>query len=356
MVRVPRVRLLLLGAAVAVAHVLGLEWLARQADQISSLTDFAPPMYTRMLKPATPPPVTPVAEPTPPPMPKPRAATIPKPAASSPKADEEKPAETVAEQPAQAASEPEPPQVVAEAPAAAASQPEQVATAPQPAASAPAAPEPSLDHWPVDTRLTYRLDGQFRSGPLFGDARVQWQREGSKYEVKLDVDLQVFGSQVLRSQGEVTPEGLIPRAYEETRPGKRRVTRIGDEVIVLDNGNTVPRPAGVQDTASQFVELSQRFASGKEVLEVGRSVTVWLARPGGLDQWTYDIVAVDKVRTKMGEVDAWHLKPRSISKPRGNITAEMWFAPSLQYLPVRIKVVMGTEAFMDLTVDKVEQR
>lgn len=354
-----------------VAHVLGLEWLARHADQISGLDHFAPPMFTRMLKPATPPPVTPMAQAAPPAVPKPRAATLPKPPASSSKAEEEeekKDSEQPAPEPTVALAEPEPPQPeppqpAAEPPAGAASAPEQVATGPeqvasaaQPPASAAAPAAPSLDHWPVDTRLTYRLDGQFRSGPLFGDARVQWQREGSKYEVKLDVAIQVFGTQILRSQGEVTPDGLIPRAYEESRPGKRRVARIGDEVIVLENGNTLPRPPGVQDTASQFVELSQRFASGKEVLEVGRSVSVWLARPGGLDQWTYDIIGVDIIRTKMGDVEAWHLKPRSMTKPRGNITAEMWFAPSLQYLPVKIKVVMGTEAFLDLTVDHVEQR
>ena len=50
--------------------------------------------------------------------------------------------------------------------------------------------------------------------------------------------------------------------------------------MILDNGRTVPRPAGVQDTASQFVELTQRFATGREKLEVGHSVTLWLARPG----------------------------------------------------------------------------
>ncbi|HEX2544995.1 MAG TPA: DUF3108 domain-containing protein [Ramlibacter sp.] len=347
MVRSARLKLLLLGSAVVVAHVLGLEWLARQADQISGLTDFAAPMYTRMLQPATPAPEAVVAETAAPAMPKPRAASVPKPPASAAKGDE---------QPAPAP--PEPPQqpAAAEPPAPAASEPVQAAAAPQQPASAAPPSQPSLDHWPVDTRLSYRLDGKFRSGPLFGDARVQWLREGTKYEVKLDVDLQVFGTHVFRSQGEVTPEGLIPRAYEETGPRKRRVTRIGDEVIVLDNGNTEPRPAGVQDTASQFVELSQRFATGKEVLEVGRSVTVWLARPGGVNRWTYDVVALEKISTKMGEVEAYHLKPRVVEKPRGNITAEMWFAPSLQYLPVKIKVLMGSEAYLDLTVDRIEQR
>ena len=119
----------------------------------------------------------------------------------------------------------------------------------------------------------------------------------------------------------------------------------------------MPRPPGVQDTASQFVELSHRFASGKDVLEVGRNVSFWMARPGAVDLWTYDIVGKEMLQSAdLGSFEAFHLKPRPIANPRGNITAEMWFAPSLQYLPVRIRVSMGSEAHVDLLVDKIEQR
>lgn len=363
MVRPTALKLALLAALVVVGHVLGLEWVARQADKISGLTLMAPPMYTRLLQPAKPPPVVAVAAATP--QPKPRAAPRPKPPASS--AEElrrKKEAQEAARREAQErerARQEEEEQArererEAQAAQAAASQPEAAASSPAAAASAPVNEAAALDRWPTDTRLNYRLSGHFR-GPLYGDARVQWQREADKYQVRLDVRIQVFGTQILTSQGEVTPEGLLPRAYEELRPGKRRITQIGDEVVTLDNGRTVPRPPGVQDTASQFVELSQRFASGREALEVGRSVTVWLARPGGVDQWTYDIVARDTLRTgSFGPVEAFHLKPRPLVNPRGNITAEMWFAPTLQYLPVRIKVLMGDEAHLDLLIDYIEQR
>ncbi|MDB5912167.1 MAG: hypothetical protein JWP22_842, partial [Ramlibacter sp.] len=223
------------------------------------------------------------------------------------------------------------------------------------AASAAAGDPAALDRWPSDSRLSYRLSGHWR-GPISGDARVQWQREGDKYQVRLDVDLGIVG-QALTSQGQVTPNGLVPRIYEETRPGKRRTATMGDETVQLENGTSVPRPPGVQDTASQFVELSQRFATGKEVLAVGRSVTVWLARPGGIDLWTYDIVEKEMLKTpRLGEVEAFHLKPRPLANARGNITAEMWFAPSLQYLPVKIKVLFGTDAHLDLLVDRIEQK
>ena len=45
-----------------------------------------------------------------------------------------------------------------------------------------------------------------------------------------------------------------------------------------------------------------------------------------------------------------------LANPRGNITVEMWLAPSLQYLPAKIRIVMGDEAWLDLMVDHIEQR
>ena len=92
-------------------------------------------------------------------------------------------------------------------------------------------------------------------------------------------------------------------------------------------------------------------------MEVGRSVSFWMARPGAVDLWTYDVVARETLQLpELGAIEAFHLKPRPIANPRGNITAEMWFAPSLQYLPVRIRVKMGDEAHLDLMVLKIEQR
>ena len=83
----------------------------------------------------------------------------------------------------------------------------------------------------------------------------------------------------------------------------------------------------------------------------------WLARPGGVDQWTYDVVGEETIQLpRLGAVRAVHLKPRPLAKPRGPITAEMWFAPSLQYLPVRIRLTSGPDTFVDLMVETIEQK
>jgi hypothetical protein len=379
-VRPARLKLALLAALVLLAHLVGVEWIARQVEEISGLKLMVAPMYTRMLRPAAPPPVVATAAPAPSARPSAGTAVAPRPPASAAeaarrrreaeerarraeaeerarqraelKARAEALAKQLEEQERQAREQ----LAQAQPPASAASGPQAAASAPAVAASAAPSDQAALDQWPVDTRLSYALTGQFR-GPLYGDAQVLWQREGSRYQVRLAVHVQVFGTQVLTSQGEVTPTGLVPRAYEELRPGKRRFARIGDDVVTLENGRTVPTPPGVQDSASQFVELTQRFASGREKLEVGRSIPIWLARPGGVDLWIYDVLGREELATpKFGTIEAYHLKPRSITNPRGDYSIEMWFAPSLQYLPARIRLTKGDEAWIDLVVDHIEQR
>jgi Protein of unknown function (DUF3108) len=240
--------------------------------------------------------------------------------------------------------------------------------------------------WPGDTRLTYQLGGYFR-GDLHGDAQVQWTRPPSippvtptpladaapeahaasgampseRYQVRINIAIG-FAKAQLQSQGRVRSTGLQPSAYEEQLPsgGRRSVTLNAREVQLAD-GRRLARPGDdlglVQDTASQFVDLGHRFSTGRAVLKEGEVLRVWLARPGGMDEWTYDVGPAETIYLPiLGPVQAYHLKPRPLAAARGSITAEMWFAPSLQYLPVRIKISLSQEAHLDLLVQKIEQR
>ena len=235
----------------------------------------------------------------------------------------------------------------------------------------PAEPSPTKDTWPPDTRLTYRLTGNYR-GELTGSARVQWQRvpappvaaEGATqgvtptrgYQVRLEMSLSSFVVVSMTSQGQLSDDGLQPQVYEEKLPGNVRRVAFHGTQIRFNNGRVDVRPTTVQDTASQFVELSQRFATGRESLKAGAEVRLWLARPGGLDFWTYDVLAPEILQTpELGAIEAFHLKPRPLANPRGPIVAEMWFAPSLQFLPVRVRISLGGDNFVDLMVERIEQ-
>jgi hypothetical protein len=108
----------------------------------------------------------------------------------------------------------------------------------------------------------------------------------------------------------------------------------------------------VQDTASQFVQLTWLFTTQPQLLRVGNSVELPLALPRRMDRWVYDVVAEERLWTPVGELDTFHLKPRrAAERPRGELSAEVWFAPRLQYLPVRIRIQQDVETFVDLMMD-----
>lgn len=234
------------------------------------------------------------------------------------------------------------------------------------AASAPdaAASAPTTFEWPPSTRLDYRLEGNFR-GPVTGQARVEWRRSGTRYQVNLELTVgpsfSPLASRRISSDGEITPQGLHPRRYDEETRALLRETRRSSivfdaDTVRLPGGRDLPRPQGVQDSASQFVQLTWLFTTQPQLLQPGQVIAFPLALPRQLDVWTYDVLATERVDTPAGPVNAVHVKPRREAKAGGDLTAEVWFAPSLQYLPVRLLIRQDADTYMELSLERLPQQ
>lgn len=221
------------------------------------------------------------------------------------------------------------------------------------AASAPARDEPGPE-WPLSTRLTYTLSGHYR-GPVTGQAQVEWMRQGSSYQVHLDVDLGLV-SRRMSSQGRLTPDGIAPERYdEETRVlgfsrDPLKVFFLAADVQ-LASGVRRPVGRGAQDAASQFVQLTWLFLTGREAPQAGRVVAFPLALPRRLYDWQYEVVGEAVLQTPMGPVASWHLRPSGGVRQGvsgGDMVAEVWLAPSLQYLPLRLVIRQDEQTYIDL--------
>ena len=221
---------------------------------------------------------------------------------------------------------------------------------------APGASAAQPFEWPVSTRMRYVLTGNFR-GEVHGDAQVEWIRTGPRYQVHLDVSVGLLASRRMSSEGDITPEGLSPRRYDqETKlvfddPHRTWVRFEGDQVR-LATGQLVARWPGVQDTVSQFVQLSFLFGSQPERLRVGNTVEMPLAMPRKVSNWEYDVVEEETLYTPFGEVQAFHLKPRREPRAGGDMTVDIWIAPRLRHLPVRFRIRPDPESYFDLVLDR----
>lgn len=371
--------------AVLLAHLLLGDWMAGrfavlqgagaerglrrlQADFVAELIPAAAPRAPPRVAPRPAPRRTAAAPPAPPAS----AASAPEPPlavpallaadelgpASQPQAAEAAPPPVVEEQAPPLVAEAAAPPLVAEAPA---------LDAPALAASAAAAePEAAATafEWPRSTRLDYRLTGNYR-GPVDGQASVQWLLQGTHYQVHVEVSVgpsfAPLLSRRMSSDGVIGATGLSPRRYEEEtrvalRSPRRLQVELGPDRVRLPNGSELPRPPGVQDSASQFVQLTWLFTTQPQRLRGGESIPIMLALPRRVDPWVYDVLAQETLLTPAGAFEVMPVRPRRPERPRGDLSAEVWLAPSLQYLPVRILIRQDQETWVDLLLVRLPRQ
>ena len=376
--------LLLLTAAVTAAHF----WLAAQVvpSRLGEGAADVPPRievaFVRELAPAAPPATPPVPRPrtrSRPAAPAPEAAAsaaVQAPADPDPRIDPSPlplPSQTPEPALAQAVPANAPASAGVEAAAAAATaQAEEASTATvvasAAASSASATASATSFEWPPSTRLTYRLTGHFR-GPVEGQARVEWLRSGTRYQVHLDVSVgPAFAplmSRRISSEGEVTDQGLQPALFDEEtrmlwRDARRLRIEMGPDLVRLPRGQPIARPAGLQDTASQFVQLTWLFTTQPGLLQAGQTIPLPLALPQRIQLWQYEVGESETLDTPAGPVLAVHVRPRpdaaSEARRGGDLVPEAWFAPSLQYLPVRIFIRQDSDNYIDLVLERLPQQ
>ena len=107
----------------------------------------------------------------------------------------------------------------------------------------------------------------------------------------------------------------MPTRYDEDtqvvlRDRRRMSVVFETDAVVLANGERRERLAGVQDTASQFIQLTYVFSTRPELLRVGGAVDFPLALPRAMDSYVYDVVEAQTLQTPFGALAAFHLKPR----------------------------------------------
>ena len=377
-------RLLMLAALVAALHL----WLTGSVlDEMAGLQPDAPRIermqaeYVSEVR-LTSPPVAPVvAPPAPPPVatPQPVRRKKPKPppeaasAASAPEVAQLASAASAASAPqATAAEDAASAALAAAAPPSAASQPEATfaaASAPSAAsasaaAGTPATQDPERFVWPLATRVSYIMEGFYR-GPVHGQSTVEWIRKEQRYQVHIDASVgpsfAPLGSWRLSSEGEIRPEGLHPRRYENVNrllvlSARSKVIELGDEQIKLPDGKQQPRTMGLQDPASFMIQVAYQFILDPSKARPGSSFEMTVLTLRKPEPLVFDVIEEVLLDTPMGRIPTLHVRPRKAIVEDGALPADVWFAPGLQYLPVRIAMKMKDDIWLDMKLSRAPQQ
>ena len=333
-----------------------------QAEYVSEVRLTRPPVAAALVQP---PPAVPAVSPTvrrKKPKPPPEAAS----AASAPEIAQA--ASAASTQLAAAAEDTASPPLAA-APPSAASQPAATASAPGSASASAAsggtaAQNPERFVWPLATRVSYIMEGFYR-GPVHGQSTVEWIRKEQRYQVHIDASVgpsfAPLGSWRLSSEGEIRPEGLHPRRYENVnrlliRAARSRVIELGDEQVKLPDGKLQTRTTGLQDPASFMIQVAYQFILDPSKARPGSSFEMTVLTLRKPEPLVFDVIEEVQLDTPMGRIATLHVRPRKAIVDDGALPADVWFAPGLQYLPVRIAMKMKDDIWLEMNLSRAPQQ
>ncbi len=224
------------------------------------------------------------------------------------------------------------------------------------AAASTAAPPAAVaaPAWPVSTRLEYALHGYYR-GALHGDGELQWQRDGTHYQLRLAGSALIDFSYT--STGGIERDWLAPQRYVERVLLNRKIVDFDRAAGLLRFSaipSTLPIPAHLQDSASVFMQLAQLLHTRPQEFRTGSVLPMQVARPSGTTRWDFRVAGRETVDTGVGPLECWHLVYDP--PPDADLGAAVWLAPALQGLPVQIRLQRGADEFLLFTLRRALQQ
>jgi hypothetical protein len=212
-------------------------------------------------------------------------------------------------------------------------------------ASALAAEPPRQYLFPAPALVKYEVRAQVKGINLTLNGELLWQNDGKNYNARLEFTHFLLGSRMQTSKGQLGPQGLEPVRFGDKVRSEvaAHFDRVAAKVTFSANTPDVPLTPGMQDQLSAILQLSGMLAAEPQRYPAGTEVSFQAVGPRSLETWVFTVGDSEKLNMPGGDLQAIKLS-RPPTGPYSN-RADIWFAPTQGYLPVRIRL---TEANGDV--------
>ena len=208
---------------------------------------------------------------------------------------------------------------------------------------------------PDSAKLKYQVNGQAKGLNYWASAELNWQQDGKDYEARLEVSAFLLGSRVQVSKGTIGAEGLMPTRFGDKTRSELAAHFQRDKGIVSFSANSPDAPLlkGAQDRLSVVLQLSSLLAADPTRFPLGTMLSFQTVSQREAEVWQFLVEKEELLQLPFGEINAIKLN----RKPRREFDQqiELWFAPTLGYLPVRLRITNADGDFVDQLLSKAEK-
>ncbi len=184
--------------------------------------------------------------------------------------------------------------------------------------------------------LTYHANGE-----------LNWQNAGSTYNASMTVKALFIGSRSMRSTGQVSEQGLAPSRFSDksrTEVAAHFEPEKG-QISFSANTPTLSWTQGAQDRVSVFMQLGGMLAGNPAAYPVGTRISIRTVGPRDADTWTFAVESEEQLNLPFGTLAT--VKVSRAPRQEYDQKLEIWYAPTLGYLPVKNKITQANGDFVD---------
>jgi hypothetical protein len=208
--------------------------------------------------------------------------------------------------------------------------------------------------YPTRVADPFTVRYRMKRGALAGEARLEWQHDGSHYQARLDAGVMLLGTVLAQhSRGGFDAAGVAPQRFTERRlrRAERAVNFARPGITFSARAGEAPWVAGVQDRLSWMMQLSAIAAGwpGRGP-QVGDSISLHVAGPGGeVQHWVFRVAEAPGMAE--GAAVPAGAALRLVREPAGtyDTAVQVWLDPQRQFQPRRVRLTEARGDPLELT-------
>ncbi|MBU1442212.1 MAG: DUF3108 domain-containing protein [Gammaproteobacteria bacterium] len=202
---------------------------------------------------------------------------------------------------------------------------------------------------PGSVRLSFAATGQQGAAPMSGVfGELVWLQDGRSYDAQLSLKLLFRTLRSQHSSGVIGPTGIEPTRFSDKRRSEVASHFVRDQGKVLFSNNTpsVPLLPGAQDRLSIVMQIGALMAGDPARYPPGGALAIQTVGVDDADIWIFKVEDDEPLHLPAGDFVARRLV-RNPRKPFDD-KLELWLAPELGWLPVRMRQTQANGDFADL--------
>ena len=225
------------------------------------------------------------------------------------------------------------------------------------AATSPGVTEPTTFVPPPSALLKYHVTGSVKNVNYTASGELLWQAQAQgNYLARLEIGAFLLGSRVQTSTGVLGPEGLMPTRFGDKTRSELAAHFQRDKGIISFSANTadVPLLKGAQDRLSVVLQLSALLGADPQRFPTGTMLSFQTVSQREAEVWQFVVEKTEMLDLPYGRVSTLKLN----RQPRREFDQqiEIWYAPELQYLPVRLRITNANGDLVDQQLRQLERQ